>query len=152
MGFLTGASTHAPRQRNSMYVQTVRWSIYDKRQTEHPHLPIRRYKRSPQETPLLTPLHGILPRHGPTLWYSYIYVYGYVYDPMHLRRRHDHCKHCTAASRDLPLLHQFYLIRINWGFNLIRLICGFNLIILTCFYRFYLTHVQRIYFQPESHN
>ena len=38
---VTGASVHAPRQRNSTYVQTFRWSIYETRRPEHPHSPIR---------------------------------------------------------------------------------------------------------------
>ena len=43
-----GASVRAPRQINSMYVQTVRRYIYNTRRPEHPHLPIRRYERRPQ--------------------------------------------------------------------------------------------------------
>ena len=53
--------------------------------------------------PLLTALlHWTLP----VLWtrYVYHYVYGYAYGPVHLRRRHDHCKNCTAASRARPEL------------------------------------------------
>ena len=48
------ASVHAPRQRNGMYVQTVRWSIYETRRPEHPHSPIRRYERLPQGPPSRT--------------------------------------------------------------------------------------------------
>ena len=32
------ASIHAPKQRNSTYIQTVIRSIYDTRRPEHPHL------------------------------------------------------------------------------------------------------------------
>ena len=45
------ASVHAPRQRNSTYVQTIRRSIYWTRQLEHPHWPIRQYLRLPQRPP-----------------------------------------------------------------------------------------------------
>ena len=50
-GDVTGAYVHALRQRNSMYVQTVRRSIDDIRRPEHPKAPIRRYKRHPQGPP-----------------------------------------------------------------------------------------------------
>ena len=46
--YIPGASAHAPRQSNSTYVYTVRRSIYKTRRPEHPHSPIRRYKRRPQ--------------------------------------------------------------------------------------------------------
>ena len=103
-----GASAHAPRHRNSMYVQTVRRSIYDTRQPEHPHSPIRQYEQRPQGPPFTASLHGILTGHGPTLRYVYIYVYiyFYIYNSVNLRRRHDHCEHCTAASRYFPQSHQ----------------------------------------------
>ena len=45
---------HAPRQRNIMYVHTVRRSIYETRRPEQPHSPIRRYKRRPQGPPSWT--------------------------------------------------------------------------------------------------
>ena len=48
---ITGASVHEPRHRNSTYIQTVRQSIYETRQPEHPHSPIRRYERCPQGPP-----------------------------------------------------------------------------------------------------
>ena len=64
---VTGASVHAPRQRNSTYVQTVRWYIYKTRRPEHTPLPIHWYKKRPQGPPATAPLHGILPGHGPTL-------------------------------------------------------------------------------------
>ena len=60
-GNVTGASVHAPRQRNIKYVQTFRRSIHDTRQPEHPHLPILRYERRPQ---------GPSPRPRYTLLYS----------------------------------------------------------------------------------
>ena len=41
---VTGASVHAPRQRNNMYVQTVRRYIYKTGRLEHPQSPIRQYK------------------------------------------------------------------------------------------------------------
>ena len=44
-GDITGSSFHEPIQSNSMYVQTVRRSIYYTRQPKHPHFPIRQYKR-----------------------------------------------------------------------------------------------------------
>ena len=47
-GGVTGAYVHSPRHRNSTYVHTVRHSIYETRQPEHPHSPIRRYERHPQ--------------------------------------------------------------------------------------------------------
>ena len=42
---------HAPIHSNSMYVQTVRRSIYNTIRPEHPPLPIRRYEISPQGPP-----------------------------------------------------------------------------------------------------
>ena len=57
-------------------------------------------------TPFTSPLHGILPRHGPTLFYGYVYIYVYFYDPVHLRRHCNHRKHCTSASREFPPSHQ----------------------------------------------
>ena len=47
-GDVTDASIHAPRQSNFTYVQTVRRSIYETRQPEHPHFPLRWYKWLPQ--------------------------------------------------------------------------------------------------------
>ena len=44
-GDVTGASVHAPRHRNSIYVQTFRRSIYNTILPEHPHSPIHQYKR-----------------------------------------------------------------------------------------------------------
>ena len=46
-GDVTGSSVHSPIQRNSTYIQTVRRSVYETRWPEHPHLPIRQYKRRP---------------------------------------------------------------------------------------------------------
>ena len=103
---VTGASVHAPRQKNSTYVHAVRRYIYKNRWPEHPHLPIRRYEWRPQGYPLTAPLHEILPVHGPTIRYGYVYVYGYVYNPVHLCLRHDHQDHCTAASSAHPPSHQ----------------------------------------------
>ena len=58
--------------------------------------------------PFTAPLHGILPRHCPTLRYAYVYVYiyGYVYNPVHLCHRHDHRKHSNAAPIDRSPSHQ----------------------------------------------
>ena len=56
-------------------------------------------KYAPRD-PFTAPLHVILPRHGPNLHYGYVYV------PMHLLRCQDHRKHCTAAPRAHPWLHQ----------------------------------------------
>ena len=78
---VTGASVHAPIQRNSTYAHNVRWSVYETRWTEHPHFTTLWYQQLPQETTFLDPLHGILPRHGPTLQYRYRYIYVYVYSP-----------------------------------------------------------------------
>ena len=61
-------------------------------------------KTMPPDNPFTAPLHVILPGHFPTLHYGY--VYGYVYDPVHLRRHHNHRKHCTSISRYLTLSHQ----------------------------------------------
>ena len=47
-GYVTGAFVHETRHMNSMYVQTVRRSMYKTRRPEYPHLPIRRYKQRPQ--------------------------------------------------------------------------------------------------------
>ena len=47
-------------------------------------------------------LHGILPRYGHTLRYSYVYVY------VHVHLCHDQRNHCTATARALPYLHQVY--------------------------------------------
>ena len=44
---VTWASVHAPRQRNSPYVQTVRWYIYKTQRTKHPQSPICWYKLCP---------------------------------------------------------------------------------------------------------
>ena len=41
---VTGESVHAPRHRNSTYIQMVRWSIYETRRPKHPHLQIRHYQ------------------------------------------------------------------------------------------------------------
>ena len=49
--FVKGVSVHEPRQSNSMYVQTIRQSIYETRLPEHPHSPIRRYEQRPQGPP-----------------------------------------------------------------------------------------------------
>ena len=47
-GNLTGSSVHAPRQRNSVYLQTFRRSIYDNRRPEHSQSPIRQHERRPK--------------------------------------------------------------------------------------------------------
>ena len=47
-GDVTGAYIHAPRYRDSPYVQMVRRSIYETTWPKHPHLPILQYKRRPQ--------------------------------------------------------------------------------------------------------
>ena len=57
---LMGSSVHAPIKRNSTYIQTVRWSIYNTRWPKHPHSPIHLYIRRPQGPNPLAPLHGIL--------------------------------------------------------------------------------------------
>ena len=45
---LTGASLHAPRHRNSVYVNMVIPPMYETRWTKKPHTPIHRYKRLPK--------------------------------------------------------------------------------------------------------
>ena len=58
-GDVTGASVHVTIQRNITYVQTVRRSIYETRQKDHPHSPIRFYKQRPQGHPqFMTPLQN----------------------------------------------------------------------------------------------
>ena len=59
-GDVTGASVHVPRQSNSTYAQTVRWTIYKTRRPEHPHLPIRWYKRRPQGPPASRPRYTLM--------------------------------------------------------------------------------------------
>ena len=56
-GYAMGTSAHATIHRNSTYVQTVRWSIYNTRQPEHPHLTICRYERPPQRPSSSTQQH-----------------------------------------------------------------------------------------------
>ena len=65
-------------------------------------------RMTPSGTPFTAPLHEILPGHGPTLRYGYVYVYvySYFYNPVHLHRRHYHCKDCTPASRYRMVSHQ----------------------------------------------
>ena len=79
LGCVTGAFVHTPRQRNSTYVQTVRRSIYETRQPEHPRSPLLQHKWRPWWPPFLVPLHVILPGHSLTLWYRYVYIC--VYSP-----------------------------------------------------------------------
>ena len=55
-----GASVNVPRQRNSTYVQTVRWYIYETRWPKHPHLSISWYERRPPGTSFTDLLHQIL--------------------------------------------------------------------------------------------
>ena len=55
-GGVTGASVNALRQRNSLYEQTSRRSIYETRRPKHPHSPIRRYERRPLGTLSSSPL------------------------------------------------------------------------------------------------
>ena len=47
-------SVNALRQRNIMYVQTVRGSIYETGLPYHPHLTILQYGRRPRGPPLQT--------------------------------------------------------------------------------------------------
>ena len=56
-GGVTWASIHAPIQRNSMYVHTVRQYIYETRQPGHPNSTIRQYEKMPPWTPSSAPLH-----------------------------------------------------------------------------------------------
>ena len=55
--YITGVSIHSPRQRNSIYVQTTRLSIYEIRWTKHPHLPILGHVQRPPGTWSSSPLH-----------------------------------------------------------------------------------------------
>ena len=57
-----GSSVHAPIQKNSLYVHTVRKYIYETRRYEHPHFPILRVQTVPPGTRLMSPLHVILPK------------------------------------------------------------------------------------------
>ena len=50
-GDVTGASVHAPRLRNSTYVQMVRHYIYDTIRPDHPHSTIHHCKQRPQGPP-----------------------------------------------------------------------------------------------------
>ena len=47
VAYVTVASVHAPRLRNSTYVKTVRQSIYKTIRLEHYHSPILRYEQRP---------------------------------------------------------------------------------------------------------
>ena len=49
-GDVTGASVHAPINRNSMYIQNIRQSIYNTILPEHPHSLIFQYKQLPKGT------------------------------------------------------------------------------------------------------
>ena len=143
-------------------VCTYRWQSGLSTRPEDPNTPTCQFittKDSHRDRPCFAaPLHGILT----ISWTHYAYVYGYVYvyGLMHIRHHHDHCEHCTTASRALLFLYQVSdaraiigilisvvasvsdwiqskipdLIRLNCGFNLIRLNCGFGLIILNCFF------------------
>ena len=73
MGHVTGVSVHAPWQRNSKCVQTVRRSIYKTRWTKHTHSPILHYKKFPQVPTLSVPGTWNPDRKRPNLCYSYIY-------------------------------------------------------------------------------
>ena len=42
---VTGESVHAPRQRNSTYIQMFRRYIYETKWTKHPHSPIHLYQQ-----------------------------------------------------------------------------------------------------------
>ena len=104
---VTGTSAHVPMQRNSMYIRKYGQMVYLQYQTTRtPSLTNIQIRTTPIGTPFTDPLHGILPRHDPTLLYVYVYVYvyvyiygyGYVYGPTHLCRHHDNHEHCTAAS------------------------------------------------------
>ena len=71
---VTGASVHAPIQRNSPYGHTVILYIYDTRLPRQPHPPIRWYEQRSQEPALRT--HYI--ESFPDIRNTYIYVYGPV--------------------------------------------------------------------------
>ena len=94
---LTGVSIHEPRQRNSTYIQTVRRSIYEIRRPEHLQSPIRRYERRPQGPPPRPCNMESCP--------DTALLYSTDTATSTSTVRHDHCEHCTAASRALPLPH-----------------------------------------------
>ena len=91
-------STHATRQRNSIHVQMVTWSIYDTRHPKHPHSPMCCYEQHPYEPPS---------------WTHYMESYlGTAYYTLHIpiRLLHQHiwlyrdlCKHAVSASRTCTL-------------------------------------------------
>ena len=94
-------------QVEEQYVRIDGYMVYLRDQTTRtPSLANPPIQTTLPDTPFLAPLHGILTKHCPTLRYGYVYGYGYIYDPVHFCRRHYHCKHCTAASRDRPPSHQ----------------------------------------------
>ena len=76
MVYVTGESVHEPRQRNSPYIQTVIWSIYETRQPEQPQFPTRQYKRRPQGPLLIGTVTWNHARTRPNIYYVYTYVYG----------------------------------------------------------------------------
>ena len=47
---VTGASVHAPKQRNSKYVNISKRYIYDTIRPKHPYFPINRYNQRPLGT------------------------------------------------------------------------------------------------------
>ena len=125
----------------------------------------------PPGTRFTAPLHGILPRHVSNLRYVSIYIH--VYGNVHIRRCHNHCKHCTAASgalsspNHLSDASSIIVIRssVMAAFSdCIQLnCCSISSIILDVIvflsdetqlviYVFDLTHVKRIYFCSKSHN
>ena len=57
-GGVTVVSVYAPRQRNSLYVQMVRRSIYETRRPEHPHSKIRLSTMTPRDPRFTAPLQG----------------------------------------------------------------------------------------------
>ena len=102
MRFVTGASFHTPRQRNSTYVQTVRWYIYETRRPAHPHLPIRLYKECSQGPPIHGPVTCNPAVHVPTLCYGY--AYAYAYGPVRLRRLHESPQALHRCVNSLPII------------------------------------------------
>ena len=85
-----------------MYVHTVRRSIYETRQPEHPHLSILRYKQRPQGPSFQGP---IIKNPARTQPYSFLRIRLCLQSP-HLCCSHHHHKHFTAASKVFPSLHQ----------------------------------------------
>ena len=96
---VTGASVCSPRHRNSMYIHTVRWSIYNTRLPEHPHFANPPIRTTPPRDPL----------HCPVTWNpAQTRPYATATSTSLSTVFQDHCKHLNTASRSWPLLNKVY--------------------------------------------